>query len=147
MSTLVEITVTWDAWDTGKVTEAEAGVVEDLAKAWTRPPISGEEAVMRLLDAKGTLLELRVSDPLLVRAHVYERAPKSSNNCFLLWSRRHRAWPSAFKTRECIAQKGWGMRCVSLNRKGAGRRLLRPRRLTAGKGLRRAPYFLAWPPA
>eukprot|EP00884_Botryococcus_braunii_P019375 jgi/Botrbrau1/6120/Bobra.331_2s0015.1 len=43
----------------GLVREAQAGVVEDLAKAWTRPSVSPEEAVMRLMDAKGTLQELR----------------------------------------------------------------------------------------
>jgi hypothetical protein len=44
----------------GRPEPAHAGIVEDLAKAWTRPEVSPEVAIMQLMDARGTLKELRV---------------------------------------------------------------------------------------
>lgn len=41
---------------------AYANIVQDLAKGFVRPDLASEEAAVVMMDARGTLYELKVSD-------------------------------------------------------------------------------------
>jgi hypothetical protein len=40
---------------------AHAGIVQDLAASFIRPELPSKDAVVMLMDARGTLLEIKVS--------------------------------------------------------------------------------------